>query len=675
MKRILTLFVVSIWMLLNTSLSSAQTVTETIFDRYADNDFAYGADISWGGSNFRNKDGVSKDLLTILKEQGVNSVRYRVWYPANGPSGKNEVVRNAKAAHDKGFKVMIDFHYSDSWADPGKQYIPSAWAGHTTDQLVQDVYDHTKDVLTALKNVGVTPAWVQIGNETKRGMLWPNGNTKDTPGGKDNFARMVNSGYDAIKSVDSTIQAIVHLPDADENSLYRSMFDALRSRGAKWDIIGMSAYPHWAHLDWQAEIDATIATMKDVIERYDTKVMVVETGHQWYKPYESNNFLVELMAAMKKIGGLGCFWWEPQATMVGIYELTAWNPDTRQPTIAMDAYLGIKHLDPATVIHVSLEEPIGGTIYQQNENITILANASHDQGEIAKVSFYVNDKLVGEKTDAPYSYDITNAEVGKYNIYAVAKDTKDISVKSETVTVQVGSVEIIQENNNGYCGITNNAGTIDDNNENFTGDGFVNTDNVLGATVNWTVNFVEAGTYKLEFRHAATSTRPGEAIVNGESVGTIPFASSGSWTVWTYSSINITITEAGEVPISVIATGDSGLPNVDYLSIQPVGSTAKPTGALNCLEQPEEPNSITSSEELNSFSVYQNSEQNQVIVKSSKKLNEIRIYTMSGAIVKTLKDVNNTNVEIPCSEMLPGIYLLQAISDNDAFVKQFNIVK
>lgn len=127
------------------------------------------------------------------------------------------MVRNAKAAHDRGFSVMIGFHYSDSWADPGKQYKPAAWEGHSVDQLVQDVYDHTYDVLDALKKVGVTPEWVQIGNETKRGMLWPEGNTNDTPNGMNNFARMINGGYDALKAIGSTFQAIVHLPDADKN--------------------------------------------------------------------------------------------------------------------------------------------------------------------------------------------------------------------------------------------------------------------------------------------------------------------------------------------------------------------------------------------------------------------------------------------------------------------------
>ena len=230
------------------------TVGDPVFDRQAaEETFAFGADISFvpqmegWGTKWLDKNGRQKDILQILKEQGINSVRLRVWTVGSGASSKAEVVGMCKRAKAKGMSVMIDFHYSDTWADPGSQTIPSAWTDHSVEALAQHVYDHTKDVLSAIKAAGVVPKWVQVGNETKRGMLYPVGQTNK--GGSVAFAKFVQAGYDAVKAVDSTMQVIVHLPDGHDNSLYRGIFDGLKKNGAKWDIIGLSAYPRWSHLD------------------------------------------------------------------------------------------------------------------------------------------------------------------------------------------------------------------------------------------------------------------------------------------------------------------------------------------------------------------------------------------------------------------------------------------
>lgn len=669
MKKKLLLSALSIWISFNINLVCGQSITDTIFDRYADTTFAFGADISWGGSNLKDKNGVPKDLLTILKEQGLNSVRYRVWYPADGPSGKNQVVRQSKEAHDMGFKVMIDFHYSDSWADPGKQYIPSAWAGHSTEQLIQDVYDHTYDILDTLKKAGVTPAWVQIGNETKRGMLWPNGNT-DNAGGMDNFAEMVKSGYKAIKDIDTNIQAIVHLPDADENSLYRWMFDALKNRGVKWDIIGMSAYPRWSHLDWETEIVLAVANMKDMISRYDTRVMIVETGHYWYEPYISNNFLVELMDTMMTFGGLGCFFWEPQA--MGGYDLTAWDPATRQPTIAMDAFLGVKHTDPSTLIQVSLDEPSGNAVYELDQTINMAASASHLNGKIEKVTFYANKVQVADVTTEPYTFEMPNPGAGIYSIYAAATDTNGVVANSDAVIILVGPVAIFQENADGYCGITNNAGTIDSNHPDYTGTGFINTNNVLGSTVNWTVNFPEPGQYSIQYRYASTSTRPGTVKINGETIGTAAFPSTGAWEIWSLSSVSYTAAEAGDALISVTATNAEGLPNIDYMSIISLESATKTEASSECLNQTSNLISINTD---NLFTLFPIPAKNTLWVKSPGSLDNIYIYRLDGTRVKTLNNVNSRLVEIPCNDLGSGLYIIQTNVGEEIHVRKFNILK
>ncbi len=222
---------------ISTGRMDAETISDTIFDRNAlEQKFAFGADVgfvsqmeSWG-TKWLDKNGKQKDILQILKEQGINNVRLRVWVnPSGGWCGKKDVVKMAKRAHAMGMGVMLSFHYSDTWADPGTQECPAAWKDHTVDQLEQDVYDHTKDVIMALQEAGITPRWVQIGNETKRGMFYPTCQTNK--GGMDNFACMLKSGIKAVKECDSTIQTIIHLPDGHDNSLFRNMFDALKRRG------------------------------------------------------------------------------------------------------------------------------------------------------------------------------------------------------------------------------------------------------------------------------------------------------------------------------------------------------------------------------------------------------------------------------------------------------------
>ena len=174
--------------------------------------FAKGADISWvsemekDGMTFRKKNGSEADIFEVLKETGVNSIRLRVWVdPFDGWSGKSDVLRLAGRAAKAGMAVMIDFHYSDFFADPNRQTIPSAWKADKDDleKMAKRVSSHTTEVLNALKSVGVTPAWVQVGNETRNGMLWPTGqlwtDSRDIPDGRAHFARLLNAGYDAAK--------------------------------------------------------------------------------------------------------------------------------------------------------------------------------------------------------------------------------------------------------------------------------------------------------------------------------------------------------------------------------------------------------------------------------------------------------------------------------------------
>lgn len=144
--------------------------------------FVKGADIGWlaqmeaTGYKFYNSQGQEQDCFQLLKDHGINTIRLRTWVnPSNhkttGHCGKEETVAMAVRAKQWGMRVMINFHYSDSWADPAKQTKPAAWVGHTFPQLLTDLYDYTHEVMTALKTAGVTPEWVQVGNEIPGGLL------------------------------------------------------------------------------------------------------------------------------------------------------------------------------------------------------------------------------------------------------------------------------------------------------------------------------------------------------------------------------------------------------------------------------------------------------------------------------------------------------------------------
>ncbi|HXX64416.1 MAG TPA: glycosyl hydrolase 53 family protein [Bacteroidota bacterium] len=307
--------------------------------------FANGADIGWlsqmeaQGYIFKDASGIQKNCLDILKEEGINALRFRVWVnPVGGWCGKKDVAYMAHRADSAGFKVLLDFHCSDTWADPGHQTKPAAWANDSLPKLLNDLYNHVYGVLDTLKSIGVVPAWVQIGNETNDGMLWEDGRASTH---MNNFAAMILSGYNAAKAVDTTIQVIVHLSNGHNDAMFRNIFDGLRSNGAKWDIIGMSVYPYWANLPWATDDSLALITINDMITRYQTKVMVVEAGYLYNQPIDANHYLLDLIAKTKSAGGLGVFYWEPESYSWMGYNLGAWNPATKEPTVALEAFLGI----------------------------------------------------------------------------------------------------------------------------------------------------------------------------------------------------------------------------------------------------------------------------------------------------------------------------------------------
>jgi arabinogalactan endo-1,4-beta-galactosidase len=325
------------------------SIVALIYPLRANAQFVRGADIGWlsqmeaTGYKFYDTNNVQKDCLDILKERGINTVRLRVFVnpssdKVNGHCNKKEVAAMALRAKNMGMRVMIDFHYSDSWADPGKQNKPAAWASHAISQLLTDLYDHTFEVLDTLKSIGAKPDWVQIGNEISGGMLWPEGSASNWT----QLAQLLNRGYDAAKAVDSTIKVIIHLDSGNDNNKFRIFFDNAKSHGVRYDIIGASYYPYWEGHDYTVTIDDLANNLNDMTTRYGKEVMVVEVGG----PYDLvQNTYDMLVAVIRKVNavpnqmGLGVIYWEPEGEKSWSgYNLSCWNADGK-PTKALNAFL------------------------------------------------------------------------------------------------------------------------------------------------------------------------------------------------------------------------------------------------------------------------------------------------------------------------------------------------
>ncbi|MFZ1305046.1 MAG: glycosyl hydrolase 53 family protein [Ferruginibacter sp.] len=302
-----------------------------------------GADVSWltqmenAGVKFYNSSGTQTECMQLLKNIGMNSIRLRVWVnPAAGWCNTADVVSKAIRAKAQGMKVMIDFHYSDSWADPGQQTKPAAWAGQDIATLQSSVYNHTLAVMNALKTSSITPEWVQVGNETNDGMLWPEGKASVN---MVNYAKFFIAGYNAVKAVSPATKVMVHVSNGYDNALFRWNLDGLKANGAVWDVIGMSLYPTTAN--WSTLNSQCLTNMNDMVARYGSEIMVCEVGMSWDQAASCNSFLTDLLVKVKAVSnnkGLGVFYWEPQAysSWQG-YTLGAFD-NTGKPTIALNAF-------------------------------------------------------------------------------------------------------------------------------------------------------------------------------------------------------------------------------------------------------------------------------------------------------------------------------------------------
>ena len=321
------------------------------------NDFVKGADVGFltqqerQGVKFYDRQGQERECLELLKnDYQLTAIRMRVWVnPRFGMNDKNELLAMALRAKSLGMELMVDFHYADSWADPGQQPIPAAWQGHSFEEMKEDLRQHTLDVLNLLKQNGIKPRWVQVGNETANGLLWPMGHIKDNP---HQYAGFIRAGYDAVKEVFPETIVLIHLDRGHNQQLYDWNLDIVKKYGGRFDMVGMSLYPYWArrdHPELQADsiITDCIRNIRHVSQKYGCDVMIVETGFEVDEahPEVMDEGRRQLTRVVKEARTLtegrcrGVFYWEPQC-LPGLhhYNLGAFDSKGR-PTAIMDGFI------------------------------------------------------------------------------------------------------------------------------------------------------------------------------------------------------------------------------------------------------------------------------------------------------------------------------------------------
>lgn len=292
------------------------------------------------GGRYRDADGAPADALTILTDHGLNYARLRVWVDSpDRYHGVAQLLEMARRITARGLKLLVDFHYADSWADPGKQPKPRAWADLGFEDLKRAVFDHTDEVCRLLVDQGTPPDMIQIGNEVTNGLLWPDGRNAQ---GFDALAALLAEGCRAVRARSPETRVMLHIDNGGNNALYRWWFDSILAQGVDFDLIGVSYYPYWhgTLADLQSNLD-------DVAERYGRDIVVVETSYAFtaddcdgypniinteavsgygFTPEGQARILSDVASVVRAVPhgrGLGVLWWD--ATWIPVPG-NGWDP-------------------------------------------------------------------------------------------------------------------------------------------------------------------------------------------------------------------------------------------------------------------------------------------------------------------------------------------------------------
>jgi arabinogalactan endo-1,4-beta-galactosidase len=389
------------------------------------------------GATYADADGAPVDPVEALADAGSNIGRLKVWVdPADGYNDVDDVVASARRIVDAGMELLVDFHYSDRWTDPGAQGMPAAWVGLDAAAVSERVGAHTTEVLEALAAEGITADYVQVGNEINPGMLWPLGQTWDVDPGDDvtgaqwdALAGFLTAGADAVKAVDPDTQVILHLTNINNGiDGLTWWFDEVVARDVPFDLIGLSYYGYWHGS--LAALQGAVSTLSD---RYDRDVLVVETaypwtlddqpGLEWENVIDLESELVagypatpagqaanlravqDVVASAPGGRGIGVVYWEPAWTAV---EGNGWDPEDPTSGNAWENQAVFGHdgrMLPAA-------EQFGETAYTVSEapTVSLDGDAGVDGWFRSAVGVSATVDLPGLAIDAPLELRVDEAE-------------------------------------------------------------------------------------------------------------------------------------------------------------------------------------------------------------------------------------------------------------------------
>lgn len=326
-------------------LAAFITMLPMMAQRYVGGDISLLPEYEKAHASYKTHDGTPiQDLLPWLRQEGMNAMRVRLFvnpadhkskypseYDPNACQDLTYITPLCKKIVDNGFKLMLDFHYSDTWADPAKQWTPESWRGLTDDQLYQKIYDYTKETLQTLKDQGIVPAFIQPGNEISYGMLW---GTEDTPSGQlkktfmgssanwARFGKLLNQAIKACREVCPDAKIVIHTERVAQVDVLKNFYDQMKTLGVDYDIIGLSYYPYF-----HGDLNVLNSALNTLQTRYPEKnIMIVETGYSYawevpgtthkfenkwpYSDAGQNKFAQDLVATLEKYDHVdGLFWW------------------------------------------------------------------------------------------------------------------------------------------------------------------------------------------------------------------------------------------------------------------------------------------------------------------------------------------------------------------------------
>ena len=302
-------------------------------------DFASGADVSWlpqmeaAGVKYEDANGVQGDLLTIMHGMGFNAIRLRTWVnpsndACNGHCSQAETIAMAVRVKNAGMRVMIDFHYGDTWNSEGSQNPPAAWVGLSYAATETALYNYTYNFCIALQQAGVTPEWISTGNEENSGICHPVGSISNPA----QMTGLIMQGYNAVKAVFPNCNVVIHVA-GPQNASAQTMLDDYQANGGKWDVTGFSSYASGS------DIPGVQANAASWVTRYGKPIMQVEVGGPVTDPAGTQSTCQTCINSLKSLGtdGRGAFYWEPETNICG-YTSNAWSSTTMEATAALTPF-------------------------------------------------------------------------------------------------------------------------------------------------------------------------------------------------------------------------------------------------------------------------------------------------------------------------------------------------